>query len=134
MVSLQTKNPNLGKLWRALDWKILIYFMAIWNILQTFGIFYGHLVHFAVIWYFFPVLVCCTEKNLATLRCMFKFQGQVTLFATFHARASVFLQILEISILRILVAEQNLIGKKIVTSEESLRNRETNATPIFFIA
>jgi hypothetical protein len=27
----QTKNPNLGKCWRALDWKNL-YFIAIWNI------------------------------------------------------------------------------------------------------
>jgi hypothetical protein len=25
------------------------------------------LVHLVVIWYIFPVLVCCTEKNLATL-------------------------------------------------------------------
>jgi hypothetical protein len=29
MVSFQTKNPNLGKFWRTLDWKMLIYFMAI---------------------------------------------------------------------------------------------------------
>jgi hypothetical protein len=27
---------------------------------------YGHLVHFMVIWYFFPVLVCSAKKNLAT--------------------------------------------------------------------
>jgi hypothetical protein len=27
--------------------------MAIWNILQTFGIFYDHLVHFVFIWYIF---------------------------------------------------------------------------------
>jgi hypothetical protein len=39
----QTKNPNLGKFWRALDWNMLIFFMVIWNILRTFGIFYGHL-------------------------------------------------------------------------------------------
>jgi hypothetical protein len=26
------KIPILGKFWRALDWKMLIYFMAIWNI------------------------------------------------------------------------------------------------------
>jgi hypothetical protein len=39
-----------------------------------FGIFYGHLGYFMVIWYilcsfgtFFRVLVTCTEKNLATL-------------------------------------------------------------------
>jgi hypothetical protein len=30
----------------ALDWKMLIYFMDIWNILRTLGIFYDHLVHF----------------------------------------------------------------------------------------
>jgi hypothetical protein len=41
--------------------------MAIWNILQTFGIFYDPLVHFAFIWYIFLVLVSCTKKNLATL-------------------------------------------------------------------
>jgi hypothetical protein len=41
--------------------------MAIMNILQTFGIFYDHLVHFVLIWKFFPVLEPCTEKNLATL-------------------------------------------------------------------
>jgi hypothetical protein len=45
MVSFQTKNPNFGKFWRALDWKMLIYFMAIWNILRTFAIFYDQLVH-----------------------------------------------------------------------------------------
>jgi hypothetical protein len=67
MVSFQTKNPNLGKVWRALDGKMLIYFMALWNILQTFGIFSDHLVHFMLIWYIFPVLISCTKKNLATL-------------------------------------------------------------------
>jgi hypothetical protein len=41
--------------------------MAIWNILWRFGIFYDHLVHFVFIWYIFPVLVSCAEKNLATL-------------------------------------------------------------------
>jgi hypothetical protein len=47
----QTKNPNLGNFLRALDWKMLIYFMVMWNILQTFGLFYDHLVHFVFIWY-----------------------------------------------------------------------------------
>jgi hypothetical protein len=46
MVSSQTKSPTLGKFWMALDWKMLIYFMAIWNILQTFEIFYDHFVFF----------------------------------------------------------------------------------------
>jgi hypothetical protein len=39
------------------DWKMLIYFMAICNILRTFDKYYGHLVLFVFIWYIFPVLV-----------------------------------------------------------------------------
>jgi hypothetical protein len=68
MVCFQTKYFNLGKFWRVLQWKMFIYFTAIGNILRPLGIFYGHLVYFAVIWYifprfgiFFPVLVCCTQ-------------------------------------------------------------------------
>jgi hypothetical protein len=45
-----------------------------WYILRHFGIFSGNLVYFMVLWYilwsfgiFFPVLVCCTKKNMATL-------------------------------------------------------------------
>jgi hypothetical protein len=41
--------------------------MAIWNILQTLGTFYDHLVHFVFTWYIFPVWVIFTKKNLATL-------------------------------------------------------------------
>jgi hypothetical protein len=67
MVPFQTKNPNLGKFWKALDWKMLIYFMPILNILPTFGIFYNHSAHFAFIWHISPVLVSCAKKNLATL-------------------------------------------------------------------
>jgi hypothetical protein len=37
MVSFQTKNSNLVKFWRSLDWKLLIYLMATWNISRTFG-------------------------------------------------------------------------------------------------
>jgi hypothetical protein len=33
------KIPIWEKFWKAFDWKMLIYLMAIWNILQTFGIF-----------------------------------------------------------------------------------------------
>jgi hypothetical protein len=54
MVCFQTKNHNLGKFWSALDWKMLKYFMAIWNILMRFGNFYCYLVHFLPIWYIFP--------------------------------------------------------------------------------
>jgi hypothetical protein len=50
MVCFQTKNPNLGKFWRVLKWKILVYFMTVWSILRPLEIFYGHFVYFAVIW------------------------------------------------------------------------------------
>jgi hypothetical protein len=45
---------------------MLLFFMAILSTLRINGIFYGHLVHFVVTWYIFSILVCCTEKNLAT--------------------------------------------------------------------
>jgi hypothetical protein len=51
MVYFQTKNRNLGKFWRVLQWKILVYFMDIWSILRTF---YWHLVNFLIIWCIFP--------------------------------------------------------------------------------
>jgi hypothetical protein len=64
MVSFQTENPNLGKFWRALNWKVLIYIMAIWNILHTFGIFNDTLVHFMFIWYIFSGLgIMYQEKS-----------------------------------------------------------------------
>jgi hypothetical protein len=52
----------------------LEYLTVIWYILWQFGISYGNLVYLMAIWYilwsfgiFFPVLVCFTKKNLATL-------------------------------------------------------------------
>jgi hypothetical protein len=36
-VYFQTKYPILGKYWRALDWKMLIYYVSFKNILRTFG-------------------------------------------------------------------------------------------------
>jgi hypothetical protein len=44
MVRFQTKNPTLGKFWRALEWKRLVYSLPILNILRAFGTFFGHLV------------------------------------------------------------------------------------------
>jgi hypothetical protein len=49
-----------------------VYFTAILYILQPFCIFYSHWVYFIAIWYilgfgFFPLLVFCSKKNLATL-------------------------------------------------------------------
>jgi hypothetical protein len=51
MVCFQTKNPNFGKFWRVLQWKILVYFYDI--LVYYLEIFYGHLVYFVVIWYIF---------------------------------------------------------------------------------
>jgi hypothetical protein len=63
MVYIQTKNTNLGKFFRTLDWKMLDIFYAHW-----------YLGYFMTISYilcsfgnFFPVLVSCIKKNLATL-------------------------------------------------------------------
>jgi hypothetical protein len=51
MVCFQTKNPNLGKFWRVLQWKIgifcghLVHFTVFCYILGTFGIVRGNLVY-----------------------------------------------------------------------------------------
>jgi hypothetical protein len=44
MVCFQTKNPNLGKFWRVLQWKVMVYFKDTLPILRSFVILYGHLV------------------------------------------------------------------------------------------
>jgi hypothetical protein len=59
MVYLHTQNPYFDIFWRALEWEMPLYFMAIWNILQNFGmfssqlayIFCGDLAHFFLFWY-----------------------------------------------------------------------------------
>jgi hypothetical protein len=53
MVCFQTKNPNLDKFWRVLQWKMLVFcghlvhFTDFWYILWTFGIFCGNMVYFS---------------------------------------------------------------------------------------
>jgi hypothetical protein len=77
MAYFQTKNPDLGKFWRVLQWKMLVFYI------------YAHLVYFTtirycyfatnryiyvvcmVIWYILTFLVGCSEKNLATLYSMY---------------------------------------------------------------
>jgi hypothetical protein len=47
---------------------MLVNFMAFWSILLPSGMLYGPLAYFVVILvYIFPVLVCCSKTNLATL-------------------------------------------------------------------
>jgi hypothetical protein len=53
MVCFQTKNPNLGKFWSALEKNMLVYFTVIWNILWSFGIFLWPFGKVVVIWYIF---------------------------------------------------------------------------------
>jgi hypothetical protein len=50
------KNPNMDIFRSVLQYKILVYFMAIWFVLPPLEIFYGHLVYFVVIWYTSPRL------------------------------------------------------------------------------
>jgi hypothetical protein len=43
---------------------MFVYFMAIWNILRTLGVFYDPLVHFVFIWYIFSGFgIMCQEKS-----------------------------------------------------------------------
>jgi hypothetical protein len=68
MAYFEFKNPNLGKFWRDLLRKMLVYFtavwyifIAIWYVLWPLSRFYGYMVDFTPFWYL------CTKKNLATL-------------------------------------------------------------------
>jgi hypothetical protein len=68
MAYFQPKNASVGRFRRVLQWKMFVYFTAAWSVLLPSGIFCGHLVYFIAIYgIFFPILVCCTKKNLATL-------------------------------------------------------------------
>jgi hypothetical protein len=54
MAYFQTKNPDLGKFWRALKWKVQVYFMSIWFILWLFGTFKVIWHIFSPFWYVVP--------------------------------------------------------------------------------
>jgi hypothetical protein len=57
MLYFQTKNPDLGKFWRTLELKMLVYFMTVWNIFGNLvGIMYG----FGIL---FPFLVCLGHEK-----------------------------------------------------------------------
>jgi hypothetical protein len=60
MAFYQTKNPTLGKFWRVLQWKMLVYYLAIWSL-------YGSLVYFVFMWYTFSHFGVLYRENLATL-------------------------------------------------------------------
>jgi hypothetical protein len=41
LYGLILKNPSLGKVWRVLQWNMMVYFMVIWSILRPFGYIFG---------------------------------------------------------------------------------------------
>jgi hypothetical protein len=68
--------------------------MAVWsisvpfgNIYSHFSIFCGHFGIFSPFWYIFTILVCCDEKNLATLHWIDLHRGQVFGRNTYPSRA-----------------------------------------------
>jgi hypothetical protein len=55
MAYFQTKNPNLGKFWRTLRWKMFVYFMSIWSIqLPGYFVAIWYILHI-VMWYIFSL-------------------------------------------------------------------------------
>jgi hypothetical protein len=70
MAYFQTKNTDLGKILERLTMEDVGTYI-IWPFClftgYGHGTFCGYLVYFMVIWYIFAVLVCCIDKNLATL-------------------------------------------------------------------
>jgi hypothetical protein len=61
MVYFQNKNSNLGKVWRALEWKYLVYleyFTAIWYFLCPISnVVVCNLVYFS------PLSILCQQKS-----------------------------------------------------------------------
>jgi hypothetical protein len=68
MVYFQTKNSNLGKFKTALEWKMLLHVMPIWNILRQSGANPTIASHNARIVNFYNAtgsLACFENKNIS---------------------------------------------------------------------
>jgi hypothetical protein len=48
------QKSQIGLLCRAMEWKILVYFTAMWYILYPIGMLCGYLVHFCQFWHVAP--------------------------------------------------------------------------------
>jgi hypothetical protein len=63
----RTKSPNLGKFWRAIDWKMFISRYILWPFrifLWIVEIFFDDLAHFVFIWcIFFGFGIMYQEKS-----------------------------------------------------------------------
>jgi hypothetical protein len=55
MADFLTKNPNMGKFWRDLQWKMLVCFIALRSILGHFGLFCLNLLYLMVIWFWYVI-------------------------------------------------------------------------------
>jgi hypothetical protein len=60
MIYFQTQTPNLGKFWRALEWKTLVFIMVMWIILRPFDI--SHVNLEVILVYFSMFGILCQEK------------------------------------------------------------------------
>jgi hypothetical protein len=56
MAYFKTKNISLGTFWRALKKKMLVYFVAIWNIFKAIWYILSIFGNFIVFWYIFARL------------------------------------------------------------------------------
>jgi hypothetical protein len=63
MVYFQTKNTNMGKFLRPLEWKRLVYSWAIWNKLRLFCTFLRPFGDVDKLAYFPHVGILCQEKS-----------------------------------------------------------------------
>jgi hypothetical protein len=54
MVCFQTKNPNLDKFWRALEWKMRVHFISHWGYFTVIGDILWPFGNVVEIWYSFP--------------------------------------------------------------------------------
>jgi hypothetical protein len=61
------KTPIWVNVWWVLQWEMLVYFTDLWYIVRPIGIFYAYLYSLWSFGIWFPILICCTKKNLATL-------------------------------------------------------------------
>jgi hypothetical protein len=68
----ENKNPNLGKFWRVLQWKMLVNFMAIWS---TY--FMGHLVYFVAIWYTYFMVIGYIWQPWSSVELVVKMQSRI---------------------------------------------------------
>jgi hypothetical protein len=89
MVYFHNKNSGLGIFWSASEWKMLVYFMLVFDNFRRFGIINGHLVYFPPFWYvvfckiwqpFYDCKFCrCCKKCWTIVHCQKFYFSKLTL-------------------------------------------------------